>query len=93
MKPSGYKPGDKGERLFYMKRAFEAIWEHGQIVPIESVNINEHTRLLVVILDEKNFDSTSLIQEARRQSMLVSQHHQPEEEIWEANIDDTDWRA
>ena len=35
-----------------MKRAFEAIWEQGKVVPTESIRINEHTRLLVVILEE-----------------------------------------
>ena len=36
-----------------MKKTFEAIWEQGQIVPIESIRMNEHTRLLVMILDEQ----------------------------------------
>ena len=36
-----------------MKRAFEAVWEQGQVIPVESIRINDHTRLLVVILDEQ----------------------------------------
>ena len=36
-----------------MKKAFEAIWEQGKVIPTESISINEHTRLLVVILDEQ----------------------------------------
>jgi hypothetical protein len=76
-----------------MKKTFEAIWEHGQIVPTESVKMNEHTRLLVVILEEPKSESVSFIQEARRQSLLVSGQDHAEDEIWEANIDDTDWRA
>ena len=35
-----------------MKKAFEAIWEQGKLIPTESININEHTRLLVVVLEE-----------------------------------------
>ena len=35
-----------------MKRAFEAIWEQGKVIPTEPININDHTRLLVVILEE-----------------------------------------
>ncbi len=76
-----------------MKKTFEAIWEHGQIVPIESIQINDHTRLLVVILDEQPQDRASFIQEARRQSLLVSKQDQSEGEMWQANIDDADWRA
>lgn len=76
-----------------MKRTFEAIWEQGKIIPTESININDHTRLLVVILDEQQTpDKTSLAQEARRQSLLVSKHSEPENEVWETNIDDSDWR-
>jgi hypothetical protein len=75
-----------------MKRTFEAIWEQGKIIPTESININDHTHLLVVILDEQTPDRTSLVQEARRQSLLVSKHDESISEIWEANIDDSDWR-
>ena len=70
-----------------MKKTFEAIWEHGQIVPTESIQINDHTRLLVMILDEQKSDNASFIQEARRQSLLVSKQDHSEDEIWEANID------
>ena len=35
-----------------MKTAFEAVWEQGQIIPKELIHLNEHARLLVVILDE-----------------------------------------
>jgi len=76
-----------------MKKAFEAIWEQGKIIPTESINIYNHTRLLVVILDEQKFESVSLVQEARQQSLLVSKHSDAEDEIWEANIDDSDWRG
>lgn len=76
-----------------MKKAFEAIWEHGAVLPIEPIQINDHTRLLVVILDEQQQDRASFIQEARRQSLLVSKQDHVEDNIWEANIDDTDWRA
>ena len=40
-------------RGLIMKKTFEAIWEHGRIVPKESIQINDHTRLLIVILDEQ----------------------------------------
>jgi hypothetical protein len=69
-----------------MKRAFEAIWEQGKIIPKEPININDHTHLLVVILDDQKPDSTALIQEARSQSLLVSKYADPTDEIWEANI-------
>ncbi len=36
-----------------MRRAFEVIWKQGKVIPTEVININEHTRLLVVILDEQ----------------------------------------
>lgn len=75
-----------------MRTAFEAVWEHGQIVPRERMQMKEHTPLLVVILD-KIQPMPSLLQEARRQSLLVSQHQDGEDEIWEANIDDRDWRG
>lgn len=75
-----------------MKKAFEAIWEQGKIHPIESITINDHTRLLVVILEEQQSDSTSLAQEARRQSLLASRHTDFADDIWEDNIDDSDWR-
>jgi hypothetical protein len=64
-----------------MKKAFEAIWEHGQIVPIESIKINDHTQLSVVILDEQKSDNPSFIQEARRQSLLVSRQDHAESDI------------
>lgn len=53
-----------------MKTAFEAVWEHGQLVPVEtSIRIHEHSRLLVVILDEQKVKILpSLAEEARRQS-------------------------
>jgi hypothetical protein len=35
-----------------MKQAFEAVWEQGKILPLEAVSINDHTRLLVVVIDE-----------------------------------------
>ncbi len=37
-----------------MRKAFEAIWEQGKMIPIESITINDRTRLLVVILDESD---------------------------------------
>lgn len=76
-----------------MKRAFEAVWEQGTIQPIESITINNHTRLLVVILEEQKSDSTALVQEARRQSILASRHTDFADEIWEDNIDDSHWRG
>jgi hypothetical protein len=78
-----------------MKAAFEAVWEHGQLVPVEaSIRIHEHSRLLVVILDEQKAESLpSLAGEARRQSLLVSQYEHSEDDIWEANIDDNEWRG
>lgn len=75
-----------------MRTAFEATWEQGTIIPTETIMLKEHARLLVVILDEIK-PTPSLAQEARRQSLLASQHDHPESGIWEANIDDRDWRA
>ena len=76
-----------------MRKVFEAIWEKGNIIPTETIQINEHTRLLVVVIDEPTVsDKTFLIQEARRQSLLVSQQ-EPPDEIWEANIDASEWRV
>lgn len=40
-----------------MKKAFEAVWEHGQIIPAESIHIHDHTRILIVILDEQQSES------------------------------------
>ena len=77
-----------------MRQAFEAIWEHGHIIPTESIHIHEHTRLLVVVLDEKlSLAKEHVAQEAKRQSILASKHHHVEDNDWEANIDDSDWRA
>jgi hypothetical protein len=77
-----------------MKTAFEAVWEHGQLVPVEaSIQIHEHARLLVVILDEHDAKiSPAFVDEARRQSLLATQHATAEDDAWEANIDDRDWR-
>jgi predicted DNA-binding antitoxin AbrB/MazE fold protein len=39
-----------------MKKAFEAIWEQGKLIPREAINLNEQTRVLVVILDDPHED-------------------------------------
>ncbi len=39
-----------------MKRAFEAIWEQGKIIPTETIKINDHTRVLIVILDDRQIE-------------------------------------
>jgi len=39
-----------------MKRAFEAVWEQGKVIPAESFDIKDHSRLLVIVLDEKEED-------------------------------------
>ncbi len=31
---------------------FEAIWLHGKVIPQESINIRENSRLLVIVVDE-----------------------------------------
>lgn len=36
-----------------MQTVFEAIWLEGKIIPKEPVNIEEHTRLLIIALDEQ----------------------------------------
>lgn len=36
-----------------MKKAFEAIWEQGKVIPSESFHIRDHSHLLVIVLDEK----------------------------------------
>jgi len=38
---------------FKMKRTFEAVWEHGKVIPAELFHIKDHSRLLVIVLDEK----------------------------------------
>ncbi len=43
-----------------MKRTFEAVWEQGKVIPAESFHIKDHSRLLVIVLDEKeDEDQTS----------------------------------
>ncbi len=37
--------------------------------------------------------SDEFIQEARRQSLLVSQRTEPSSDMWEANIDTSEWRG
>jgi len=39
-----------------MQNMFEAIWLHGKVIPQESINIRENSRLLVIVIDEKNDD-------------------------------------
>ncbi len=39
-----------------MQTVFEAIWHEGKIVPKEPVNIKEHARLLILVLDEQKSD-------------------------------------
>jgi len=40
-----------------MQNMFEAIWLHGKVIPQESISIRENSRLLVIVVDEKNDDS------------------------------------
>ncbi len=41
--------------------------------------------------DESNSDTFA--KEARRQSLLAGTHADALEDVWEANVDDTNWRA
>jgi predicted DNA-binding protein len=41
---------------------------------------------------EKHYQRRPLAEEARRQSILASQHSNPDEILWEENSDDSDWR-
>ena len=42
-----------------MHAAFEAVWEQGQIIPVETIYLQNHTRLLVVALDEQPVEHLS----------------------------------
>jgi hypothetical protein len=37
-------------------------------------------------------NSNFFIEEARRQSLSVSRHSEPSDDIWEDNIDDSEWK-
>jgi hypothetical protein len=42
-----------------MYRAFEAIYKEGQIVPLEEIEAEEQSKLLVIVLDHQDKKSTS----------------------------------
>ncbi len=39
--------------LKHRQTMFEAIWQHGQVIPQEACKIRENARLLVIVVDEK----------------------------------------
>ena len=56
--------------------------------------VNEAISLYFAGASRRNRDinnGSALANEARRQSLLVSEHVPPSEGEWEANIDDTEW--
>ncbi|MCP4283413.1 MAG: hypothetical protein GY792_03015 [Gammaproteobacteria bacterium] len=57
--------------------------------------VNEAINLyLAGAFDNRDKNNGSVLaKEARRQSLFVSKHVEPAGEVWEANIDDTDWRG
>lgn len=44
-----------------MHAAFEAVWEQGQIIPVETIHLQNHTRLLVVALDEQPVEQSPVM--------------------------------
>ncbi len=42
-----------------MYRTFEAIYKEGQIVPLEEIDAEEQSKLLVIVLDQQDKKSTS----------------------------------
>ena len=54
--------------------------------------VNEAISLYFAENRDKN-NGSALANEARRQSLLVSKYVASSEEIWEANIDDTEWTS
>jgi len=42
-----------------MQKAFEAVWNQGQIIPREPVSIKDQTCLLIVVLKEQYEDAQS----------------------------------
>jgi nitrate reductase NapAB chaperone NapD len=42
-----------------MYRTFEAIYQQGQIVPIEEIEAEEQSKLLVIVLDSQDKNSTA----------------------------------
>ena len=44
-----------------MHVAFEAVWQQGQIIPVEPVHLQNHMRLLVVVLDKSVEQSSEAV--------------------------------